>query len=62
MQQANYLLGNGVELENDAMKGKLGIGFDTTLAKSGCMRWCMAFAGGTGTSTTLRFCERTRTK
>jgi SPP1 family phage portal protein len=35
MQQANYLLGNGVELEDDAMKGKLGIGFDTTLAKIG---------------------------
>lgn len=35
MQQANYLLGNGVELENDETKSKLGIGFDTTLAKIG---------------------------
>lgn len=35
MQQANYLLGNGVELENDAIKAKLGAGFDTKLAQMG---------------------------
>lgn len=35
MQQANYLLGNGVELESDAVKGKLGAGFDTKLAQMG---------------------------
>lgn len=35
LQQSNYLLGNGVELDSDAQKKQLGAGFDTKLSQIG---------------------------